>query len=198
MHINREKFFNQYKKEFGSIKTKEIVNNINTMLDSLEKFAHLFASEVFVEQLAYVAATVHHETGMRYSAFKELRQVKTDNPARLRVRRLQDRYWLTGYYGRGPVQLTWDYNYSWAEKATGAPLLKDPDLLLRNLALGYEVAVKGMVTGAFTGKSLNSYIAKDNIDFISARKVVNGRDRAVDIARYADKYVRIFQESIES
>jgi putative chitinase len=90
------------------------------------------------------------------------------------------------YCGRGYVQLTGKSNYAKAEAALGIPLVTDPDL-----ALGADVAAKimrrGMQEGWFTGKSLSSYLpaAADIHQFTNARRIINGQDRAVEIAGYA-------------
>lgn len=196
IHIDRDKFYEQYRKEFGNIRSSDKVNNINTMLAALDVFQHLFNTPVISEQFAYIAATVKHETGDTYSAFAEKRQVKVDTPSRKAVKALQDRYWDSGYWGRGPVQITWLKNYEWAQRATGRPILANPDLLLTDLMLGYEVTIRGMTSGAFTGKTLNHYINLRVTDYVNARRVVNGMDRAELIAGYAEKFERIFKAAI--
>lgn len=197
MIINRIKFYDAYRSAFGRIRYTSTVNSINTMLSNLETHSNLLNQERLLEQCAYIAATVHHETGTRYSAFKERRQVVAITARQKEVKRLQDRYWYTGYYGRGPVQLTWERNYRWAEKVTGQPLLSNPDLLLTDLDLGYEVTIKGMASGAYTGKSLNHYINARSVDFVNARRIVNGTDKAQQIANYAEKFLHIFKQSLE-
>lgn len=100
-------------------------------------------------------------------------------------------------HGRGLVQLTWDRNYEWADKALGlnGTLLAD-----FNLALAPDIAtkilVKGMETGAFTGKKLADYITDrgDRASFIQARRIINGTDRAELIAGHAVK----FQDALDA
>lgn len=196
MNIDRDHFFAEYRKQFGPIRSILLVNNINTLLASLEKWQHRLNPKVMLQQMAYVAATVHHETGATYGTFKEQRQVLTDTPRRKEVRRLQDRYWSTGYYGRGPVQLTWKAEYAWAEKVTGRPLLSDPDLLLRELPLGYEVTIKSMTDSSINGKCMNDYINEKKVDYVNCRRVVNILDQAKLIASYAEKFYTIFKASV--
>tara|TARA_A100000171_G_C2140369_1_gene154952 strand:+ start:17029 stop:17637 length:609 start_codon:yes stop_codon:yes gene_type:complete len=196
MNINRQIFFDSYRSAFGKIRSNNKVANINIMLDSLVRYSHLLNPATPIEQLAYIAATVHHETGARYSAFKEVRQRVAITKRQKYIRRLQDRYWYTGYYGRGPVQLTWKRNYQWAQRTTGAPLVANPNLLLEDPYLGYEVTIKGMVEGAYTGKSLSNYINKSKIDYVNARRIVNGKDKAAKIAQYAIKFETIFRRSV--
>lgn len=92
-------------------------------------------------------------------------------------------------YGRGLVQLTWDRNYEWADKALAlnGALLKNFDLANRaDIASG--ILIKGMQDGAFTGKKLRDYITGGlgSIDgFTQARRIINGTDKAGLIANLA-------------
>lgn len=192
--INRDQFFLHYRQQFGKIKYQQTVDNITCMLNTMENLQGLFSSVVLAEQLAYVAATVHHETGTTYGAMREKRASKWRQPG---LYKLQNRYWLSGYYGRGPVQLTWRDNYRKFQEITGKPILDNPDLLLIDLQLGYEITIHGMTKGLFTGARLDRYISSEHIDFINARRVVNLLDKAKKIAGYAEKFKIIFINSIE-
>lgn len=195
MQINFIKFFDNYHATFGAT-SLTVYNNINTMLQSLVKYQSRLTPGVIVEQWAYIAATCYHESNHTFGAYCEVRQYKTDTPRRKAVRAAQDKYWSTGYYGRGPVQLTWREEYAWAEKVTGRPLLNDPDLLLRDLPLGYEVAIKSMTDPSINGKQLSDYINTKKVDYVNARRVVNGTDRKQLIAGYAVKFYDIFKKAV--
>lgn len=90
------------------------------------------------------------------------------------------------YAGRGLVQLTGRANYENAGKFLGLDLLGHPDLALEpdNAA---RILVWGMETGAFTGKKLADYIKDrgESVSFASARRIINGTDKASLIASYA-------------
>jgi hypothetical protein len=45
------------------------------------------------------------------------------------------------YFGRGPGQLSWNYNYRAAGAALGADLLTDPDLVSRDAVLAWRAAL---------------------------------------------------------
>ncbi|KAI9100169.1 hypothetical protein K1719_024387 [Acacia pycnantha] len=45
------------------------------------------------------------------------------------------------YYGRGPIQLTWNYNYGQCGKAIGVDLLKNPDLVATNAVTSFKTAL---------------------------------------------------------
>lgn len=90
------------------------------------------------------------------------------------------------FHGRGYVQLTGRRNYVKAGKELGVDLVADPEAAKRpDIAAG--VMVRGMNEGWFTGKKLNDYIASnpDLKQFTAARRIINGQDRAADVAGYA-------------
>lgn len=101
-------------------------------------------------------------------------------------------------FGRGLVQLTWDRNYEWADKACAeAGLTKRGEILADfNKVKLPEVAafilVKGMEDGAFTGKALHDYLPANTPtreQFENARRIINGTDKAAQIAQLADKFL---------
>jgi hypothetical protein len=50
------------------------------------------------------------------------------------------------------------------------------------------ITVGGMRDGDFTGMKLSDYIKPGSVDYVNARRIVNGTDRAEQIAGYAEKY----------
>ena len=94
-------------------------------------------------------------------------------------------------YGRGLVQLTWDANYEWADKALGldGSLLANFDRALEP-DIAARILILGMETGAFTGKKLADYIGERGTpaNFKSARRIINGTDKADLIADHAVKF----------
>lgn len=91
-------------------------------------------------------------------------------------------------YGRGDVQLTWDYNYERADRELGlnGALVANYDLAL-DPAISSRIIVRGMEEGWFTGKKLVDYLpaTANQAQFASARRIVNGTDKADLIAGYA-------------
>jgi hypothetical protein len=51
-----------------------------------------------------------------------------------------------------------------------------------------EIAVLGMKWGRFTGEAISDYVNEARSDYVGARRVVNGQDRAVLVASYARKF----------
>jgi hypothetical protein len=45
------------------------------------------------------------------------------------------------YFGRGPIQLSWNFNYALAGKALGLDLLNDPDMVSRVPAVAWKTAL---------------------------------------------------------
>lgn len=136
-----------------------------------------------LEQSAYILATVYHETAQTMQPIEEYGG------------------WNTSYapwFGRGYVQLTWEENYEKQQEKLGAieqvhiyriPYQVHDDW---NLALvpstSALVTVGGMRDGDFTGKKLSDYITSGSVDYVNARRIVNGTDRAEQIAGYAREY----------
>lgn len=93
-------------------------------------------------------------------------------------------------YGRGLVQLTWHSNYERAdgELHLGGTLASNYDRALEP-DIAVKILVRGMEEGWFTGKKLSDYIPSQvgtHDEFVRARRVINGTDRAELIAGNAD------------
>lgn len=149
--------------------------------------------------LAYGLATAWHE--VRFKAQKEWGLGKgrpyAKPGARMKPVPITPMYNGQIPYGRGLVQLTWCDNYEWADKALGlgGKLLANFDLAL-DPAIAALILVKGMEEGAFTGKSLADYLPNrlgTPPQFKEARRIINGTDKAGDIAEQATW----FQAAIE-
>lgn len=95
------------------------------------------------------------------------------------------------YCGRGYVQLTWKNNYARAGRECGADLVAYPDNAMRP-DIAAKIMRRGMEAGWFTGKKLSDYLpAKSGgsrAQFTAARRIINGTDRAAQIADHAIKF----------
>lgn len=132
-------------------------------------------------QIAYGLATTDWETA---HTFKPVREAFWETEA---WRKENLRYFP--YYGRGYVQLTWKRDYSIYGDILGLDLVTDPDLALRpDVAL--FVLGHGMKTGAFTGRGLGHYVNATETDFINARRVINGTNKASEIAALAVGFLK--------
>ena len=130
-------------------------------------------------QIAYILATVKHETN---DSFQPVREAYYLGEPDAENHRQALRYYP--FYGRGYVQLTWDYNYRQYSDLTGLDLVNQPNLVMRS-DLSLFILIDGMKRGVFTGVSLNDYIAGSNVDFYNARRIINGTDAADLIESYA-------------
>ena len=91
------------------------------------------------------------------------------------------------WHGRGYVQITWEANYLKAGKYLDMDLTTDPDRVL-DPKVAVKILVHGCMGGWFTGKKLGDYINKTKTDYVEARRVVNGTDKAKEIADIAKAY----------
>lgn len=141
--------------------------------------------------LAYILATAYHETGARMQPVRE-GFAKTDAEARriLAKRSYSKGDPITGhaYYGRGLVQITWKFNYDAMGKRLGIDLVNNPDLAL-DLGHAVDMLILGSVEGLYTGKKLARYFNNIDNDPKQARRVINGLDRAADVASYYYSFI---------
>jgi putative chitinase len=101
------------------------------------------------------------------------------------------------YCGRGFVQLTWKNNYERAGKECGVDLVQYPDHAMRP-DVAAKIMRQGMEKGWFTGKGFADYLPPigraDRGAFTQARRIINGSDRAAQIADHAAQ----FQTALEA
>ncbi len=132
-------------------------------------------------QIAYVLATVQWETAQTFKPVREAYWLSED------WRRRNLRYFP--YYGRGYVQLTWRTNYLRYSQILRIDLVNHPDLAMNN-NVALFILVHGFKTGTFTGRKITDFINSSRTNFVEARRVINGRDRAHEIAALARSYLR--------
>lgn len=136
--------------------------------------------------LAYILATVFHETGARMQPVRE-GFASSDAQARRILKQYPyaqpDPVTGHAYYGRGHVQLTWAKNYKAMGEALGVNLYYKPDLAL-DPDVSTRILFLGMTNGLYTGKKLADYFNAKKTDPVGARRIVNGTDRAGLIAGY--------------
>lgn len=191
MLISRKKFFNAFRAAHHQIRKAPLEAS---QVAGLEFLLGKFEGDNWkdLRLISYVLATTAHESAWEFQPIKERRsRVGTKGRAN------QDRYWLTGFYGRGYVQITWRKNYEKLGKAIGVNLAENPELALEK-ETAYQILVVGMLRGLFTGKKLSDFINKNECDYVGARRIVNGTDKAALIASYAQTFERILRASILS
>lgn len=162
-----------------------------------------------IREIAYVLATVQWETAHTFEPIAERRANPNTNP---KLWDVQNRYWKTGFYGRGYVQITWEDNYRNAgQKLKGTTVSSngqsltineqtflDSPALVMEPPIAYLIAARGMREGWFTkGKRKLSDYIKEGVapDYVNARRIINGTDKAQEIATIAEKFELLLRAS---
>ncbi len=132
-------------------------------------------------QIAYVLATTQWETAQTFQPVKEAFW----HDEAWRQQNLASYF---PYYGRGYVQLTWEKNYKAYSDILGVDLVTHPDRAM-DPPVALFVLVHGFKTGTFTGRKISDFINQHVTDFVSARRCINGTDKANEIAGVARKFL---------
>jgi len=131
--------------------------------------------------VAYILATAYHETA------KTMQPIAEYGKGKGRKYGVPGRNGGQIPYGRGFVQTTWDTNYERTDKELGldGKLIANYNLMLADIDMAAKAAVLGMAEGWYTGKKLRDYFTAASSDWVNARRIINGTDRAQTIAGYA-------------
>lgn len=193
MMFNRKAFFDAVRGPLfdGSFKAHQVAG-LDRYLNAWENTY----TSVSDAQFAYVLATVYHETGIirtdpdtkRKYMDRTMSPVEEVGKGRGRSYGLKNRKTGQTYYGRGDVQLTWLYNYEKAGQKLGIDLVNNPALAL-DPSIAVSITFVGMIEGWFTGGKLRTYINPAKNDFLNARRIINGVDRAALVAGYAETFL---------
>lgn len=184
--INRKVFFAEVRPTVfnGSLLTGT-VRGCNAILDEWER-----RGLTDLRWLAYKLATARGECGVNMLPVRE-GFAKTDEAARSYVARQGYKYAkeINGhvYYGRGLVQLTWDFNYKKMGDLLNIDLVNNPDRALEP-RIAAAIMFEGMIRGTFTGKKLADYFNEVGTDFLNARRIINGMDRAQQFATWGKQF----------
>jgi len=210
MAINRAAFFAAVRASlFGGRISQSQVEGLDALLDAAP-------ADMPLEHLAYCLATAFHETAktmqpvvenLNYTSVARIRAVwpsrfPTDasakpyvnNPQLLANKVYGGRMGNIGatdgwtYRGRGFVQITGRDNYERAGKKLLSDLAKRPELAT-DCRIAASILYAGMQEGWFTGKKLADYFKPGLTDPYNARRIINGLDRAGDIAEYYRKFL---------
>lgn len=142
-----------------------------------------------LEDIAYVLATGYHET----SRWRYRREIGRGKGRIYGEDVLVYRNQREIYFGRGDGQLTWLMNYARMSVRLTLELGREIDLV-NNPALAEQpeysalILWEGMVDGLFTGAGLADFIRPGSVDYVRARRIVNGNDKAELIAGHARKF----------
>lgn len=175
----------------------EYVENILKELNAVDEFKNPL-------YIAYALATIYHETAHTFLPLEEYgfgkskvygKSFKNNNDNVCYTNGKKNKTYSLAtypqyYYGRGFVQLTWFDNYKTFTDLLNVDLLKNPQLAC-DVDIATKILIYGMLNGTFTGKKLSSYIKYgiDDFEWINARRIINGTDKAELIASYAKTFL---------
>jgi len=169
----------------GPILTPDEVAGCEAILKAMEGLP--------LSHAAYALATAYHETNGTMEPVREAYWLTED------WRKKHLRYWP--HYGRGYVQITWDFNYAKADDklGLGGTLKAKPDRALEP-AIAAGIMRWGMVEGWFACDKVGRHTLARHLppvatleQFKSARRIINGVDKDLLIARHALQFQAALQ-----
>lgn len=174
--IDRKRFFDGIRQSpFPRKLNKGQVKGITFILDEWER-----RKWKDLRWLAYMLATTKWETAHTMLPISELGGEKY-----LKSKRYYP------WYGRGFVQLTFKRNYEAMRKGvldlTGLDIVADPENA-KDIQAAAFIMFQGMFDGTFTGKKLGDYFNDQIGEWKEARRIINGTDKAMDIAAIAKEF----------
>ena len=198
MGIDRKRFFDGVRGTlYDGRLTRGQVRGMAALLDRFERGRETDD----LRFLAYMLATAHHETGGRMRPVREMFAASDAVAiARLdkafaegRLPQVSAPYWRRdedgrSWLGRGLVQITHRRNYERLSALTGIDLVERPERAME-MAAAVEILFVGMLQGAFTGRRLADHFSAGQADWVGARRIVNGLDRAERIAGYGRAFL---------
>lgn len=188
MKFNHKKFFDGAKAKIDSTLTQQQVEGLEALLTSFESDP----AWNDLRHIAYAYATICIETAWTFHPIKEYGKdsyfKKYDGRASLGNTQAGDGL---RFKGRGFVQITGRRNY------TKFGITDNPEAALEH-STAFKIMTVGMHKGVFTGKKLSDYINGSKCDYKGARRIINGQDRAGEIAGYARDFENILKDSAAS
>jgi hypothetical protein len=190
LRFDHKRFLQAYVHVFGQLEP-----HARTGLDTLLTAAERDPKLTDVRWLAYMLATVMHECGRQWRPIREATRGRGKPYGKpVVVVDPQGHRHVNAYYGRGYVQLTLKPNYQKMGRLLKNRLLYEPDLALRPV-IAYRIMSIGMIRGLFTQHKLADYIHGNKTDYVNARRIIHGIERAQLIARYASRFERMLRHS---
>lgn len=217
MIFNRDKFWQgmrTFLKRHDRAVTQQRVNAINFLLDQFEQIPAWSDTR----HIAYALATIYIETAYTFEPIQEFgsnsyferrygsntrkgRELGNDAPGE-----------GAKYSGKGYVQLTGESNYEKMEaklrdklpnevlkfeRETGQKFdLTDYANQAKSPRIAFLIMTVGMFEGTFTGKAFRHYFTEDKSDWYNARRIINGTDRAQEIANYAVELQSVLNRAV--
>ncbi len=152
----------------GSFSERQL-NGLNTIVEE--------AGDIDDRHLAYILATIFHETGRKMQPVTEY-----GGEAYLKAKLYYP------FYGRDLVQTTWRVNYEKVKEFSRIDVISNPELI-GQMPLAARVAIKFMQQGWYTGKKLSDFFNNEISNPVGARRIINGMDKAELIAGYYELFL---------
>ena len=185
-------FYDAVRPLFGGKLKQSQVDGLAVLLDATAKQPLFYR--------AYLLATAQWETAHTMQPLREtLASSDASAVARLenawrkdQLKAVKTPYWRVdadgkSWFGRGYVQLTHKVNYQKASALTGVDLVADPSKAMVP-AIAAKILVDGSVNGMFTKYRLADFLDGKTPDYVGARRVINGTNKAAEIAKLARTY----------
>ncbi|VVO40422.1 hypothetical protein PS691_05687 [Pseudomonas fluorescens] len=202
--INVEDFLLQYEQVHKLFSpdtpalTKESKDNLEKIIIAINTYYESSLQKANLYEVSYMLATARHETYYypdaeffsekpevgKLSYFNKYDPVLASDPeGRETARRNGNTQEGDGfkYRGRGCVHLTWKNNYQKFSNLLFFDFVSNPDAAAK-FEYSIPIMIIGMTKGMFTGKKLADYLNINKVDYLAARKIINGTDEKVLIA----------------
>ncbi|MBG0823126.1 chitinase [Planomonospora sp. ID91781] len=157
-----------------------------TALSAYPEFAATGSDTVKKQEAAAFLANISHETG----GLRHIVEVNTANYSHYcePAKPYGCPAGLSSYYGRGPIQLSWNFNYKAAGDALEIDLLNNPDLVQKEASVAWMTAIwywmtqngpgtmtphAAMVGGHGFGETIRSINGRLECDGANSRQVEN-------------------------
>jgi predicted chitinase len=151
--------------------------------------------------LAYILATAFHETAYTMQPVRETLATSDARAVEIlenafasgKLSWVKTPYWRPdndgkSWLGRGLVQLTHKRNYEAMSLLTGIDLVAEPDRAME-MDAAVSILIEGMVQGSFATHKLADHLNETTEDWVNARRIVNGTDRAEKLAGYGKTFL---------
>ena len=198
IHIDRPFFFDTVRDAlFKGVLNQPQVEGMTAILDFWE--TRMAAADP--RWLAYIMATAYHETAYTMQPVRETLattdaraiEILENAYASGKLSWVKTPYWRPDeegkcWLGRGLVQLTHKRNYEAMSLLTGIDLVAEPDRAME-MDAAVSILIEGMVQGSFATHKLADHLNETTEDWVNARRIVNGTDRAEKLAGYGKTFL---------
>jgi predicted chitinase len=203
IHIDRPFFFDTVRKAlFKGVLNAPQVDGMTAILN----FWEARMPQADPRWLAYILATAFHETAYTMQPVRETLattdaraiEILENAFANGKLSWVKTPYWRRdedgkSWLGRGLVQLTHKRNYEAMSVLTGIDLVAEPDRAME-MDAAVSILIEGMVEGSFSRHKLADHLNETSDDWVNARRIVNGTDRAEKLAGYGKTFLSAIRD----